>query len=212
VAREDLTTAHTAATNRGKALLLTGNDRDRDLARGTLTLTKLTAITHRRLPADADRVETIRHHELQRLARNLRGLHHELRQNNNQLHEIVNDLAPALLRLYGVGPVSAAAVIIAFSHQGRCRNDAAFAALAGTSPIPASSGRTIRHRLNRGGDRQLNRAIHTIAVTRIRSCDRTRAYVTRRTAEKKSSREIRRCIKRYITRELYRTLNTQPAA
>jgi transposase len=69
-----------------------------------------------------------------------------------------------------------------------------------------SSGRTIRHRLNRGGDRALNRALHTIALTRIRSCPRTRAYVARRTAEGKSPREIRRCIKRYIARELYRTL------
>ncbi|HEY2198293.1 MAG TPA: transposase [Mycobacterium sp.] len=81
------------------------------------------------------------------------------------------------------------------------------AKLAGTSPIEANSGQTVRHRLNRGGDRALNRAIHTIAVTRMRSCTRTRAYVERRTADGKSSREIRRAIKRYITRKLYLTLN-----
>jgi transposase len=96
---------------------------------------------------------------------------------------------------------------VSFSHPGRCRNEAAFAALSGTSPIPASSGQTIRHRLNRGGDRALNRAIHAIALTRIRSCPRTRAYVTRRTAEGKTPREIRRCLNRYIARELYRQLN-----
>ena len=95
---------------------------------------------------------------------------------------------------------------MSFSHPGRCRNEAAFAALAGTSPLPASSGRTVRHRLNRGSDRALNRAVHTIALTRMRSCRRTRAYIARRSAEGKSSREIRRCLKRYITRELYRTL------
>jgi hypothetical protein len=88
---------------------------------------------------------------------------------------------------------------VSFSHPGRCRSEAAFAALGGTSPIPASSGQTIRHRLNRGGDRALNRAI---AVTRMRSCPR--AYVARRTAEGKTTREIRRCLKRYIARELYR--------
>ena len=95
---------------------------------------------------------------------------------------------------------------MSFSHPGRCRSDAAFAALAGTSPLQASSGRTVRHRLNRGGDRALNRAIHTIAMTRMRSCPRTQAYVARRTAEGKTTREIRRCLKRYIARELYRTL------
>ena len=96
---------------------------------------------------------------------------------------------------------------MSFSHRGRVRNDAAFAALAGTSPLPASSGQTVRHRLNRGGDRALNRSIHTIAMTRMRSCARTHDYIARRTAEGKSSREIRHMLKRYITRELYRTLN-----
>jgi transposase len=89
-----------------------------------------------------------------------------------------------------------------------CRNDAAFAALSGTSPVPASSGKTVRHRLNRGGDRALNSAIHTIAITRMRCCPTTKDYVARRTAEGKSSREIQRCLKRYIARQLYRALNT----
>jgi transposase len=97
---------------------------------------------------------------------------------------------------------------VSFSHPGRCRNDAAFAALGGASPLEASSGRTVRHRLNRGGDRALNRALHTIATTRMRSCPTTRAYVARRTAEGKNPREIRRCLKRYIVRQLYRTLAT----
>ena len=95
---------------------------------------------------------------------------------------------------------------MSFSHPGRCRSEAAYAALGGTSPIPASSGRTVRHRLNRGGDRALNRAIHAIALVRMRSCPRTRAYVARRTAEGKTTREIRRCLKRYIAREIYQQL------
>jgi transposase len=122
------------------------------------------------------------------------------------LQAVVHDLVPGLTRHHGIGPVSAAQAIVSFSHPGRCRNEAAFAALAGTSPLPASSGKTRRHTLNRGGDRALNRAIHTITLTRMRSCPRTRAYVARRTAEGKTTREIRRCLKRYITRELYRTL------
>ena len=116
------------------------------------------------------------------------------------------DIAPGLTSRHGVGPVSAAQAIVSFSHPGRCRSEAAYAALGGTSPIPASSGQAIRHRHGRGGDRALNRAIHAIAVVRMRSCPRTRAYVARRTAEGKTTREIRRCLKRYIARELYRHL------
>ena len=81
----------------------------------------------------------------------------------------------------GIGSVSAAQTIVSLSHPGRCRNDAAFAALAGASPLKASSGRTVRHRLNQGGDRALNRAIHTIAATQMRYCPTTQAYLSRRT-------------------------------
>jgi transposase len=100
---------------------------------------------------------------------------------------------------------------VSWSHPGRCRNDAAFAALAGVCPIPASSGRTVRHRLNRGGDRALNRALHDITLTRCRSCPRTQAYLTRRRAEGKTDREIRRTLKRYIARELFRALEATAA-
>jgi transposase len=95
---------------------------------------------------------------------------------------------------------------VSFSHPGRCRSEAAFAALSGTSPIPASSGRTVRHRLNRGGDRALNRAIHAIATHPDAQLPANPGYVARRTAEGKTPREIRRCLKRYIARELYRQL------
>ena len=142
-----------------------------------------------------------------RLALALSQARRQLKDNRAQLLAIVEDTAPGLTSRYGIGPVSAAQAIASFSHPGRCRSEAAFAALGGTSPIPASSGQTIRHRLNRGGDRSLNRAICAIAVCRMRSCPRTRAYVARRTAEGKTTREIRRCLKRYIARELYRQLN-----
>jgi transposase len=207
-ARHDLTTAHTAQTNRLRALLLGGDDADRQLARAALPDTVLAALARRRSPRDADHAQAVRHGELRRLTIAVREGGRALKANRAQLTAIVDDLAPGLTDRRGVGPVSAAQVIVSFSHPGRCRSDAAFAALAGTSPLEASSGRTVRHRLNHGGDRALNCAVHTIALTRMRCCERTQAYVARRTAQGKTLREIRRCLKRYITRELYRALTT----
>src|SRR5450830_802815 len=110
------------------------------------------------------------------------------------------DIKAAIPLATGGGPA-------AWSHPGRVRSEAAFASLAGVNPIPASSGNTVRHRINRGGDRRLNRALHMAVVTRIRMDPRTRAYVDRRTAEGRTLREIRRCLKRYLARQIYRHLN-----
>jgi transposase len=206
VARQEITTTATAQVSRLRALLLTGDDADRRAARRALSKTALAILAGRELPAHASREQAIRQAEIARLALALSQARCQLKDNRSQLLAIVKDIAPGLTSRYGVGPVSAAQAIVSFSHRGRCRSEAAFASLGGTSPIPASSGRTVRHRLNRGGDRALNRAIHAIALTRIRSCARTRAYVARRTAEGKTPREIRRCLKRYIARELYRQL------
>ena len=134
-------------------------------------------------------------------------LDQQLRDNDRRLRAIVTEIAPQLLDLVGVGPVSAAQAIVTYSHHGRCRDEAAFAALAGASPVPASSGRITRHRLNRGGDRRLNRTLHIIAVTRIRNDPRTQAYIQRRSADL-SGKEIRRMLKRYIARELFNVLQT----
>ena len=205
-ARGELTTASTAQTNRLRALLLGGDDTDRTLARGTLTESRLAGLARRRPPREASREQAVRHAEIRRLALALREAARALKANRVQLQTIVNEVVPGLTERRGIGPVSAAQAIVSFSHPGRCRNDAAFAALAGASPLPASSGRTVRHRLNRGGDRALNRALHTIAVTRMRSCPTTQAYIARRTAQGKNPKEIRRCLKRYIARQLYRTL------
>lgn len=207
-ARQELTITGTGRTNRPRALLLDGDDAERQTARGTLTEATLAGLARRRQPREASRAQAVRHAEIRRLAVALREAARALKDNRTQLQAILEDLAPGLTERPGIGPVSAAQVIVSFSHPGRCRNDAAFAALAGTSPLPASSGRTVRHRLNRGGDRALNRALHTIATTRMRHCPTTRAYVARRTAEGKTPRDIRRCLKRYITRQLYRTLTT----
>lgn len=97
-------------------------------------------------------------------------------------------------------------MLVAWSHPGRLRSEAAFASLAGVCPIEASSGLTVRHRLNRGGDRQLNSAIHTIVLVRMREDSETKAYVARRTQEGKTPREIKRCLKRYVARQLHRHL------
>ena len=206
VARQEITVARTGQIGRLRALLLAGDDTDRLAARTALTQTALAALAGRELRAGAGHEQAVRHGEIRRLALALGQARQQLKDNRAQLLAIVDDIAPGLTSRYGVGPVSAAQAIVSFSHPGRCRSEAAYAALGGTSPIPASSGQTIRHRLNRGGDRALNRAIHAIAVVRMRSCPRTRAYVARRTAEGKTIREIRRCLKRYIARELYRQL------
>ena len=206
-ARHELTVTSTAQINRLRALLRDAHDdTDRQLARAALTDATLTRLARRRLSGDASREQAIRHAEIRRLALAIHDARRALKANRAQLQSIVDDLAAGLTQRPGIGPVTAAQAIVAFSHPGRCRNDAAFASLAGTCPIPASSGHTVRHRLNRGGDRALNRAIHTIATVRMRDCPATQAYIARRTAEGKTIREIKRCLKRYITRELYRTL------
>ena len=128
----------------------------------------------------------------------------------SQLELLLAEIAPELLDEPGIGPISAAQLLIAYSHTGRLRSEAAFASLAGAAPIPASSGQTVRYRLNRGGDRQLNRALHTITLSRLTHHYATRAYAHRRAAEGKTTREIKRCLKRYLARQLYRQLQTNP--
>jgi transposase len=209
--RHELTVVNTAQTNRMRALLLGGDDAEREVARATLTDAVLAGLARRREPREASREQAVRHAEIRRLALALREARRALSANRAQLQAIVDEVAPGLTDRRGIGAVTAAQAIVSFSHVGRCRSDAAFAALSGTSPLQASSGKTVRHRLNRGGDRALNCAIHTIAMTRMRCCPTTKAYVARRTAEGKTSREIRRCLKRYIARELYRTLSASTA-
>ena len=128
-----------------------------------------------------------------------------------ELEELVTAAAPQLLAQPGVGVVTAAQILISWSHARRIRNEAAFAALAGVAPIPASSGQIVRYRLNRSGDRQLNRALHTIVLSRLMHDPATKAYAARRTAEGKSSREIKRCLKRAVARQIYRLLEASAA-
>lgn len=207
-ARKELGLTRRRALNQLRALLITGDDADRELNRPKQFSGKhLDGIIDRDPIHGETREQATRRAEARRLAIRIRDTTADLAVNTAQLTTIVTDLAPALLTKIGVGPVTAAQAIVSWSHHGRCRNEAAFAALAGASPLPASSGRTTRHRLNRGGDRALNCALHTIVLTRWRSCPRTRAYIARRRAEGRSNREIRRMLKRYVARELFRALN-----
>jgi transposase len=181
-------------TNRLRALLRDGEDTDHRLARARFTDAVLVSLARRRLPAHVSRQQALRRGEIRRLALALRQVARALATNRAELAGIVHDLAPGLLSQPGIGPVSAAQAIVSFSHAGRCRSDAAFAKLAGTDPIEASSGQTTRHRINRGGDRALNKALHVIAITRMRDDPATHAYLARRRTEGKSDREIRRCL------------------
>ncbi len=143
---------------------------------------------------------------LRALARRVKALTVEERELAREIETLTRKLAPQLLEQPGVGPLAAAQVLISWSHRGRITSEAAFARLAGCAPIPASSGQTVRYRLDRGGDRRLNRALHMILVTRRRTHAPTIAYIERRIHEGKSRREAIRCLKRYLARNLYRLL------
>jgi transposase len=146
---------------------------------------------------------------LQRLARRIVLLERELTETDRELNELTRALCPQLLRQPGVGPLCAAQLLVSTADPNRIRTEPAFAALAGVSPVEASSGPTKRHRLNRSGDRQLNWALHMTALNRIRYHSETRSYYQRQLDRGKTKREAIRIIKRALARRLYRTL-TQP--
>ena len=143
---------------------------------------------------------------LRSIARRVLQLTAEERELAREIETITRKLAPQLLDQPGVGPHAAAQLVLSWSHHGRISSEAAFARLAGAAPIPASSGQTIRYRLDRSGDRKLNRALHMILVTRKRTHPATIAYIERRIQEGKTRREATRCLKRYLARSLYRLL------
>ncbi|MFE3328649.1 transposase [Streptomyces sp. NPDC059176] len=130
------------------------------------------------------------------MAQRIPSLQAEADELENEILALVRRQASELLGLLGVGPTTAAQILVSRSHQGRFRSEAAFAAFAGVPPIPASSGLTSRHRLNRSGDRQLNRVMHTITLIRMQVDPSTRTYVARKIAEGKTSRDAQRCLKR----------------
>ena len=204
-ARDQISGERTTAVNALTALV-----RVADLgidARRSLTTGQITAMAGWRTRAE-DLAAAVARAEAVRLAKRVIAAERELAANTKQLTDLLNrSPARVLLDQPGIGPVTAAVAFTAWSHLGRIRSEAAFASLAGVNPIPASSGNTVRHRINRGGDRRLNRALHMTTVTRIRMDPRTHAYVEKRTAEGRTPKEIRRCLKRYVARQIYRQLN-----
>ena len=212
-ARRAAVEAATAAQRQLLAMVITAPEGVRARFRGQNTRAMIATAVRLRPTAGSGEVEvTAALAVLRDLARRIRFLQTEAIGHEQAIRTLVRSWRPDLLELPGVGPIVAATVLAAWSHSGRCRDDAAFAMLAGVAPIPASSGKTVRYRLNRSGDRQLNRALHTVTLCRLQHDPRTRAYADRRRAEGKTDREIKRCLKRYIARELYRRLESPPSA
>jgi transposase len=208
--REGAIQARRAALCQLRALLLTLPPARRERLAG-LTRTRLLerlAALRPRAGAELEGLELC----LRSLARRVQTLDREERALKRQIGLLVSELATWLPAQPGVGPITAAQLLIPWSHRGRIRSEAAFARLGGVAPIPASSGKLVRHRLDRGGDRQLNRALHTIVVSRRKHHPPTIAYLARRRAEGKSEREAIRCLKRYLARSLYRKLEAKPTA
>jgi transposase len=196
-----------------RALLVSAPDGVREPLRRLGRTTLLRRCAALRPAACADPVRAATAAALRAISRRALQATAEMREHERAILAHVRALAPELLDEAGVGPVSAAQLVISWSHPGRLRGEAAFARLAGAAPIPASSGQVVRHRLDRGGDRQLNRALHTILVARRRHDPATQRYIERRQGEGKSAREAVRCLKRYLARHLFRVLEaTAPAA
>jgi transposase len=211
-ARRSAVEAGTDAQRQLFSLVIAAPEPIRARFRGQKLPAMLRIATVLRVHPSWDTETTITVTTLRSLARRARALSQEAAEHEKAILKIVRSWRPDLLEQPGIGPIVAATVLCAWSHPGRIHSEAAFAMLAGAAPIPANSGQvTTRHRLNRYGDRQLNRALNTIALSRIRYDQATRDYVARRTAEGKTGREIKRCLKRYIARDLFRTLEHPPA-
>jgi hypothetical protein len=209
-ARRSAVQAATDAQRQLHALVTAAPDTLRGRLRGLTTPRLVSTCGRLRLQTawDTETIATVA--SLRALARRIQLLHAESAEHTRAITTLVRAWRPDLLARTGVGPIVAAIVLCAWSHPGRCPSDAAFAMLAGAAPIPASSGQTVRVRLNRSGDRHLNQALHLVVLTRLRYDPATRAYAQRRRAEGKTNREIRRCLVRYVARQLYRLLEGQP--
>ena len=199
----------TRAINQFHSLLVTAPATLRE-SMGELTLSKQLDRASR-FRAHDDLVEHHTRQALKSLASRIRFLDSQISGLETAMTELAAKASPALIGVYGVGPHSAARLLATVgANPHRFTSEAQFAKLCGVCPIPASSGKTVRHRLNRGGDRRANRALHTIAIVRLRYDPKTRAYVARRTREGRTHKEILRCLKRFIAREIYQTIINPP--
>jgi transposase len=206
VAKRSARNERTQAVNQARALIVTGPDELRTRFAGHGTAARAAAIAALRprpgdVPGYATRVA------LRELGRRVQFLDAQLERLDELIIPLVTARAPGLLALHGVGPDTAALLLVAAGdHPERLRSESSWAHLCGVAPIPASSGKTSRHRLNRGGNREANSALWRIVITRLKSHPATLAYAERRSKEGLSKREIIRCLKRYVAREVYRQL------
>ena len=206
ITRTSAIKARTQAINAIKALVVMAPDELREALRGLPTVRLISACAHFR-PGQVIDPTAVTKTALRSLASRCLALEAEARELEIQLDQLTSEAAPALCSCFGVGSDSAAALLIAAGdNPGRLRSDSSFSMLCGSSPIPASSGQTKRHRLNRGGDRQANAALHRIVMTRLRWQEPTKTYMQRRLAEGKSKPDIIRCLKRYVAREIFNVL------
>jgi transposase len=213
VTRRSAVKARTQTINQLKALLVTAPTEIREPLGGLTTAVLIpTCLVLRPTGPVADPAHAVRL-VLRRLARRYQFLTTEIRLADAELRGLVTTAAPGMLTRLGVGiEVTGQLLTTVGDNPDRMRSEAAFAHLCGAAPIPASSGKTRRHRLNRGGDRAANNALYTVVLARLRLDKRTHAYVARRTAEGLSRREIIRCLQRYVARELYQALVALPAS
>ena len=206
-ARRSAMKARTQAANQLQALRVTAPEQLRRRLHGLSTKELVRVAARFRLGDDPRDVPTATKFALRSVARRYQALSEEIDELESHLDRLVGQVAPELISLPGIGTDSAATLlIVAGDNPERLRSEASFASLCGVSPIEASSGKVVRHRLNRGGNREANRALYMICLARMRRDRRTQEYVARRTQEGKSKREIIRCLKRYIAREVYRVL------
>jgi transposase len=207
ITRRSAVKARAQAANQLQALLVTAPEGLRSELCPLSTVRAVEKASRLRPGATLSDVEAATKFALRSVARRYQHLSKEISELDEQLDRLVGEVAPELVAVEGIGTDTAASLLIAAGdNPERLRNEAAFAHLCGAAPIPASSGKSVRHRLNRHGNRDANRALYVIAVCRMSRDDRTRAYVAKRTAEGKSKKEIIRCLKRYIAREIYRIL------
>lgn len=208
VARDSAVRARTQASNQLNSLVVTAPDHLRSSLRSLSTI-ELVRRCARMRPGPVRDVTSATKHAMRSLAHRYLELQAEITELLDHLDRLTNTIAPELRAAVGVGPDTASALVIAVGdNTDRIRSERAFAALCGTNPIPASSGLTTRHRLNRGGNRQANAALHRIVLVRLQRHQPTKDYVARRTAEGRTKAEIMRRLKRYVARELYPLLPT----
>jgi transposase len=206
MAKDSGVKARTQSINQIKAILITAPAELRESLAGLPVGVLLDRCAAFR-PGKLTSTTAVAKHTLRLLARRNFGLRVEIAELGQQIRTLADVAAPQLIKVFGIGPDNAARFLMtAGDNPDRLRSEAAFAALCGSNPIPASSGKTNRHRLNRGGDRQANAALHRVVVIRLRWHEPTRAYMSRRLAEGKTKAEVIRCLKRYVAREIYNVL------